>query len=413
MEEEDKDVDGSLTQLKEYLRKVFKWALYLLMIVSVAGLSTAFYYFYQNHLDLTYETNAECKQHSSRKQICTNEDGHLFLRHVERKERRSSVSDVFLDGDTGKLKYRFVATWFQECEDGIEITLRETAYSTGEPYRLLCTSNRLSTSFAADSKTSVSFDELGFQMEHSYLSVDYSMLERQLALSSAENRADRLLKEEAEAKKIAAEKALSEQQAIKARKAREAKNLRLAEEEKERARKEKAEIQRRKREQEEEQAARVEAERQAAVIKLEQKKQQAEEQRLKDIALERKRILAKRDEKQSRVIHLMPSGFFEGSIRLKIGFSAGYRNGNIKSSISSLLSSGNFTRIAQLVSGSTENSENYYLLGRAAEAYEAYDAAGVYYRLSLRTSKDCTMGCATGYSKAITRKALARVNALL
>ena len=408
MEEEDKDVDGSLTQLKAYLRKVFKWALYLLMIVSVAGLSTAFYYFYQNHLDLTYETNAECKQHSSRKQICTNEDGHLFLRHVERKEGRSSVSDVFLDGETGNLKYRFVATWLQECEDGIEITLRETVYSTGEPYRLLCTSNRLSTYFVMDSKTSVSFDELGFQMEHSYLGVDYSMLERQLALSSAENRADRLLKEEAEAKK-----ALSDQKAIKARKVREEKNLRLAEEEKERARKEKAESQKRKRKQKAEQAARVEAERQVAARKLEQKKQQAEKQRLKDIASERKRILAKRDEKQSRVIHLMPSGFFEGSIRLKIGFSAGYRNGSVKSSISSLLSSGNFTRIAQLVSGSTENSENYYLLGRAAEAYEAYDAAGVYYRLSLRTSKDCTMGCATGYSKAITRKALARVNALL
>ena len=408
MEEEDKDVDGSLTQLKAYLRKVFKWALYLLMIVSVAGLSTAFYYFYQNHLDLTYETNAECKQHSSRKQICTNEDGHLFLRHVERKEGRSSVSDVFLDGETGNLKYRFVATWLQECEDGIEITLRETVYSTGEPYRLLCTSNRLSTYFVMDSKTSVSFDELGFQMEHSYLGVDYSMLERQLALSSAENRADRLLKEEAEAKK-----ALSDQKAIKARKVREEKNLRLAEEEKERARKEKAESQKRKRKQKAEQAARVEAERQVAARKLEQKKQQAEKQRLKDIASERKRILAKRDEKQSRVIHLMPSGFFEGSIRLKIGFSAGYRNGSVKSSISSLLSSGNFTRIAQLVSGSTENSENYYLLGRAAEAYEAYDAAGVYYRLSLRTSKDCTMGCATGYSKAITRKALARVNAHL
>ena len=109
----------------------------------------------------------------------------------------------------------------------------------------------------------------------------------------------------------------------------------------------------------------------------------------------------------------MPANFFSGSLRLKNGFSAGYKNGNVRNLISGALTRGDYVRLANLVVGTVPNGQNYYLLGRAAEGYEAHAAALTYYRTALRMNEDCLGACAIGYSRSIVLDAIKRVSAAM
>lgn len=118
--------------------------------------------------------------------------------------------------------------------------------------------------------------------------------------------------------------------------------------------------------------------------------------------------------KQDSVRHLMPSGFFEGHVRLKDGFASGFQNGYVRSKVPGLITSGNFIELANSAAGTTPTGQNYYLLGRAAEAYEAYSAALTYYELALSMPTDCTNNrCAIGYSRSTAASAIRRVRGLM
>ena len=72
--------------------------------------------------------------------------------------------------------------------------------------------------------------------------------------------------------------------------------------------------------------------------------------------------------------------------------------------------------VSKLVSsneGTTPTGQNYYLLGRSAEAYEAYPAALRYYKLALQMKRSCTGRCAIGYSRSTASEAMRRVGAAM
>lgn len=212
----DTQQTGSKSKLRSLINKLGKWLLYALGLCIAAGALAALYVFFQNQLDLNYQTTASCKKHSGSKQICTYADGSLSLRQVERGKKRLTKSTVRLDEEDGEIKYVYEVYWFEQCQGGSEITL-DKEYSSGEPMRLLCIDNALYLGFETESKTEVTFDELGFYVDHNYEYTDYGPLERYVALANAELREDRLQRE----KDAAEQKRQAERLAREEREARE------------------------------------------------------------------------------------------------------------------------------------------------------------------------------------------------
>ena len=215
--EQDAQQSDRLTTLRSFVVKVGKWILYALGLCVAIGALAALYVFFQNQLDLRYQTTANCKKHSGSKQICTYADGSLSLRQVERGKKRLTESTVHLDEEDGKIKYVYKAYWFEQCQSGSEITL-DKKYSSGESMRLLCSDNALYLGFETEFKTEVTFDELGFYVDHNYEYTDYGPLERYVALANAELREDRLQREkDAAEQKRQAERLAREEREARAR----------------------------------------------------------------------------------------------------------------------------------------------------------------------------------------------------
>ena len=228
---------------------LFRGIIFLSGVAVLISVAAVFFQKYQMYERLTYMTSDECLKHDYETQICETDGGSLYLRKVDMKDNRMSVSTIIDSSDWDSYKYFYKAFWFVDCDSGLQIET-EKDYFDGSSMTLECVlepsiyldksnSSRLEYSFMTSSKSNLEMNYGGFKISHGYSSEDYSPLLRHYMLNNQDIKTKRKSRMEKEAKEKQArlEREAKEKQARLEREAKE-KQARLEREAKEREAKE-------------------------------------------------------------------------------------------------------------------------------------------------------------------------------
>ena len=206
---------------------LFRGIIIISGIVALISLFSLLFDKYETHKKLTYMTSDQCIEHGYRGfQLCEAVDGSPYLRKIDFREERISISQIVDDLDWDSHRYLYGAYWIVDCEGGLQVETNKS-FSDGSPMTLRCNdkgsgfldkSNRsqLEYSFVTQIKTDVHMNFGGFRINHKYSKEDYSPLLRYHTLNNQEIEMQRKARLEKEAK----EKQAKLEKEAKERKAR-------------------------------------------------------------------------------------------------------------------------------------------------------------------------------------------------